>query len=460
MPNETRFPTFIERNSALIKGLFIGILILLLLIPSGMIQYLISERQSRETEAIQEVSSKWGNSQSFIGPILKVPFYQENKIEKINTKGEKQIEIDKKIEYAYFLPNKLVIEGELFPEKRNRGIFDVAVYRSKMRFSGDFSEIQLQNMNILPENVIWKDTKILLTLTDFRGLEEDVILNWNGKLSNFNSGEEITLSSNGAEKSIISGIYTPILVNNDFKTLSNFSFSINVRGSESINFIPVGKTTTIELKSNWPNPSFVGSFLPNIRTVSSKGFSANWKVLHLNRDFPQYWKGDAPSSLNASAFGVKLISPNDNYQKSSRSAKYSILIISLTFLSFFFTEIINSKKVHPFNYILISIALCIFYTLLISISEFLSFNPAYLIASFLTIGLVFWYSSSIFGSKRPATIIALVMLILYGFIFIIIQLEDTALLIGSIGLFIILAITMYISCKIDWTNVGLKQQIQ
>jgi inner membrane protein len=468
MQNETRTPTFLERNSAIIKGVFIGFLILLLLIPTAMIESLITERQGREAEAIREVSSKWGNSQSFIGPVLKVPFYKINKIEKVNEKGGKEIETEKKIKYAYFLPDKLDITGEVFPEKRNRGIYEIAVYRSQMKFKGNFSEIQYQNMNILPENIIWKDAKILLTLSDLRGLEEEVVLDWNGKKSNFSSGAELDIETNEPTlnktynvevqpKPPISGINTPILIENDGKTNNNFSFSINIKGSESMNLIPVGKTTEVSLKSNWPSPSFIGSFLPDKREVSEKGFSANWKVLHLNRDFPQYWTTTAPASINSSAFGVKLISPNDNYQKSSRSAKYAILIISLTFLAFFFTEIVNAKKVHPFNYILIGIALCIFYTLLISISEFLTFNIAYIIATLMTIGLIFWYSKSIFGDKRPATIITLVMLTLYGFIFVIIQLEDTALLIGSIGLFIILAITMYVSRKIDWANVGVKQ---
>ncbi|MES2794524.1 MAG: cell envelope integrity protein CreD [Bacteroidota bacterium] len=457
MENETRIPTFIERNSAIIKGVFIGFLILILLIPTGMVQFLITERQERETEAIEEVSSKWGNSQSFIGPILKVPYFQINKLEKLNAAGEKEVELNKKIEYAYFLPDKLEISGKIDPEKRSRGIYDITVYRSQMNFKGNFAEIPFQKMNVSSENIIWKDAEVIITLSDFRGLEEEVILDWNGSKSNFNSGEELVFGTGEQENNNISGIYTPVVIENEGKSSNNFSFSINVKGSESLNFIPVGKTTEVHLESNWANPSFNGSFLPDKREVTAKGFTASWKVLHLNRDFSQYWTNTAPATIKSSSFGVKLISPNDNYQKSSRSAKYAILIISLTFLAFFFTEIVNSKKVHPFNYILIGIALCIFYTLLISISEFFTFNIAYVIATLMTIGLIFWYSKSIFGNKRPATIIALVMLALYGFIFVIIQLEDTALLIGSIGLFIILAITMYISRKIDWANLGVKQ---
>ncbi|CAH0995891.1 Inner membrane protein CreD [Emticicia aquatica] len=454
MEDNQQKPTFLERNAALIKGFFIGFLILLLLIPTLMIDSLINERESRKTEAIQEVSSKWGNKQQFIGPILRIPYYEISKVEKSNTQGKKEIEQTKTLAYAYFLPDKLSISGKLMPEKRNRGIFDIVVYRSKLNFNGDFSNIQFDKFNVLPENIVWKDATILLTISDSRGIEEDVSLNWNGNKSTFNSGGKLLTGEN--EKNEISGIITPVLIENEGKNKNSFSFDISLKGSEAIDFIPVGKITEVSLQSNWQNPSFIGAFLPDKRNISEQGFSASWKVLHLNRDFPQQWIGIAPLSFQNASFGVKLITPNDNYQKSNRSSKYAILIISLTFLAFFFIEIINRKKVHPFNYILIGLALCIFYTLLVSISEVLSFNLAYFLATIMTLGLIFLYSKSIFSDNRSAIIISAVMLTLYSFVFVIIQLEDTALLIGSIGLFIILAITMYVSRKIDWENVGFK----
>jgi inner membrane protein len=453
--SEARKPSFTERNAALIKGLFIGFLILLLLIPTFMIESLIREREGRKTEAVQEVSSKWGNRQQLLGPVLRIPYLEISKIEKLNAAGKKEIEQTKSLEYAYFLPNQLTINGEVSPEKRNRGIYDIVVYSSKTTFSGDFAGISLEQFKALPENILWKDATILFTLSDFRGIEEEVVLNWNGKKSNFSSGAKLPFA--GQEDVYISGISTPVLIEDAGKGKYNFSFEASLKGSESLNFVPVGKTTEVNLKSKWPNPSFIGAFLPDNRSITATGFTASWKVLHLNRDFPQQWTGSTPNSMNQSAFGVNLITPNDSYQQSSRSIKYAILIIALTFMAFFFLEILNAKRVHPFNYILIGLALCIFYTLLISISEFLSFNLSYFLASIMTIGLVFLYSKSIFNNLRLAGLVSLVMLILYGFIFVIIQLEDTALLIGSIGLFLILATTMYISRKIDWQNVGIKQ---
>lgn len=454
MENSEQKSTFFQRNAALIKGFFIGFLIFLLLIPTFMIQSLISEREGRKSEVIQEVSSKWGNSQRLIGPILRIPYYEISRIEKLNTNGKKEVEQSKSLEYAYFLPNQLVINGVVNPEKRSRGIYEIVVYNSKATFDGDFTNISLDQFKVLPENILWKDATVLFTLSDFRGITEEIKLNWNGNKSFYSSGAKLPF---GHESNIaLSGISTPVQINDAGKGKYVFNFEANLKGSESLTIVPVGKTTKVTLNSNWQNPSFIGAFLPDKRVVNEKGFSASWKVLHLNRDFPQQWTGNAPETLKLSSFGVNLITPNDNYQQSSRSVKYAILIIALIFMAFFFIEILNNKRVHPFNYILIGLALCIFYTLLLSISEFLTFNISYLIATFLTVGLVFLYSKSIFQNARLAGLVGLVMLILYGFIFVIIQLEDTALLIGSIGLFIILSVMMYISRRIDWQNIGVK----
>ena len=282
---------------------------------------------------------------------------------------------------------------------------------------------------------------------------------WNGKKMLFNSGASLPFASNSGVEVDKSAIISPVQIEDEGKGDYNFSFGAIIKGSESLDFVPVGKTTTVQLTSKWQSPSFDGSFLPNTRIISANGFSSSWKILHLNRDFPQQWVKVTPESLNKSVFGVKLITPNDSYQKTSRSIKYAILVISLTFLAFFFVEILNYKRLHLFNYILVGLALCIFYTLLLSISEVLNFNQAYLIASSMTLGLVFFYSKSIFQNVRLAMIVSLVMAVLYGFIFIIIQLDDTALLIGSIGLFLILAITMYISRKINWNQIGLEKNL-
>ena len=232
-----------------------------------------------------------------------------------------------------------------------------------------------------------------------------------------------------------------------------FNFNVKLKGSEYINFVPVGKVTDIELSSDWNNPSFDGPFLPDSREIDDDGFTAHWNVLHLNRNYPQAWIG-AQHKVKDSAFGVNLLIPVDSYQKSERSIKYAILFIGLTFLVFFFIEIINKKRVHPIQYILVGLALCLFYTLLLSISEHTSFNIAYGISTLLTIGLISTYTKTVLKSNALTGLMGGILIILYLFIFIIIQLQDYALLMGSIGLFIILGLVMYFSRKIDWYQIN------
>ena len=207
----------------------------------------------------------------------------------------------------------------------------------------------------------------------------------------------------------------------------------------------------MNLNSDWGDPKFNGAFLPDNHKITEKNFDAHWKVLHLNRNFPQQWHGNQ-FQVNDAAFGVSLLIPVDHYQKSTRSAKYAIMIIAFTFLVFFFVEVLNKTRIHPIQYFLVGLALIIFYSLLLAISEHLNFNLAYLISSLATISLVVLYAHSIFRKISLSRFTALTLIILYAYVFVILQLQDYALLMGSIGLFVVMAIVMYLSRKIDWYN--------
>jgi len=227
-----------------------------------------------------------------------------------------------------------------------------------------------------------------------------------------------------------------------------FNIDLDLRGSQSLNFVPLGRATRVDLTSDWPHPSFNGAFLPD-HDITEEGFSATWKVLDLNRNFPQAWKGNR-DGIYDSSFGFELFMPNDHYQQSMRSAKYAILFISLTFMVFFFLETINKKRIHPIQYILVGLALSIFFVLLLSLAEFIGFNAAYGVGAVATTLLIVIYSSSILTSGKLTAFLFGLLSVMYVFIFTILQLEDTALLVGSIGLFIILATIMIWSRKVDW----------
>lgn len=431
-----RFNSWI-RNSITIRLIAVTILVLLLLIPTAMIKDLIRERQYTHEDAMGEVSSKWSNSQTITGLVLTVPY---SKIVKI-TGNDGNSEVVKTTEYAHFLPDDLTITGNLQPEKRYRGIYEVIVYSSELSFSGNFPHPDFTDWKIPEDDILWEKAFISLGISDLRGIQEDIKITWNNTPVSFNPGIE----SNDV---IATGISSRILLDS-VGSVYNFKFKLTLNGSNYLYFIPVGKETNIEITGNWPHPKFDGEFLPDSRDMSDSVFSAQWKIFHLNRDFPQQWKG-ADYLLSRSSFGVDLYIPVDEYQKSMRSAKYAVMLICLTFLVFFFVEIINKKRIHPIQYLLVGLALILFFTLLLSISEHINFNLAYIIASVCTIGLVFLYSKTIFRNKLLTNIMGLILIILYGFIFTILQLQDYALLIGSIGLFVVLAVVMYISRKIEW----------
>jgi inner membrane protein len=431
------------KNSVTIRLFTIGILILLLLIPVFMVRDVIREREQRQNEAIEEVSAKWGDFQTVIGLVLTVPYNSYTKVED----DENNFKLIRSREYAHFLPEQLEIEGEILPEKRYRGIYEVVVYNSKMKVKGAFKNPDFEEWKIKDEDIIWGDAFVSLGMSDLRGIQNKVVVRWNNKNYDFNPGVE----SNDV---IHSGISTrvPVRPADAISDSLNFSLDLDFNGSSGLEFIPIGKSTHVKIESGWKNPSFNGAFLPDERDINDKGFTANWDVLHLNRPYPQSFRG-ATQGMYESAFGVNLMIPVDEYQKSMRSAKYAVMFITLTFLIFFFVQILNKIRIHPIQYIIVGLALCVFYTLLIALSEHMSFLISYLISSVSIIAMITWYARTISKSNTLTMLIGLILLILYIFIYSIIQMQDYALLMGSIGLFIVLAVVMYLSRKIDWYSV-------
>jgi len=425
---QTEHVPFFKRYAYGIKAAIIGFLVLVLLIPTAMILGLISEREQRQFEAKGEVSNKWGDAQTITGPVLVIPYYSKPGV----------------TSNAIFLPEKLVVKGKLLPEIRKRSIYEAAVYTSNLDISGSFSRLNLSELNIAPEQVLLKDAYLAVGINDMRGISNQAAVQWNGQNIFFNPGIPASEQfPNGMQAKI------PLVMSDSGIIAGNFSVNLDLKGSGLMFFSPVGKTTEVSLSSNWKDPSFDGAFLPNTRNLNDKGFDASWQVSNLNRNFPQSWTGNN-ANLHAADFGVKLFLPVDTYQQSTRAVKYAILIIGLTFLVFYFIELLQRYSVHPLQYILIGVALCVFYTLLIALAEQLNFSIAYLIAAILTILLVSIYTASVLRSSKMAILIGGALSVLYGFIYVIIRSEDQALLMGSLGLFIILAVVMYFSRRIKW----------
>lgn len=430
------------KSNVMFKVIIIFILILILLVPTFMVENLIFERESINKNAIKEVSKKWGSGQTITGPYIAIPyntFYiEQNKDGKIEKKLNKQ-------DWLYYLPESLNISGEILPEKRYRGIHEVVVYKTKLNIQGSFNPPKVISFNDSLAEVLYEKATLNLGISDLKGIVKQVSLNWDSNALFFNSGTSTT-------DLVSSGINTKIPISRNDSLSYNFSTDLILMGSQYLYFVPMGKTTDVNIKSNWTTPSFTGTFLPDKRTIDKKGFTANWNILHLNRNYPQSWKGNK-YRLDKSEFGTDLLLPVDNYKKSNRVAKYAILFIVLTFLVFFFVEVLNKVFIHPVQYLLVGLALVVFYTLLLSISEYLLFNNAYWISTILTVLLITGYMKAVLKSFKISTLISGIVAIMYTFIFIIIQMEDYALLIGSIGMFLILCLVMYLSRKIDWYNI-------
>lgn len=412
-----------SKNSIGLRLAMVGFLTLILLVPATIVGFLVGEREQRQEEAVKEVGSKWGNTQTITGPIISVP-YKANKDTKV----------------AYFLPVELNISGDIDPQILKRGIYEITAYNSKLKIAGQFIHPNFSQLGVSGSNVLWNEAKILVGLSDMRGVNEKISLNWNDRILALNPGMSAPqIADSGVSVIAPLGAET-----------YKFSFDLNLNGSQSLNFIPLGKETNVNLSSQWANPSFDGAFLPDQREVSKDGFTAQWKILSLNRNYPQSFNDSDRYNLRESGFGVKFLVPVDQYQKTTRSIKYAIMFIALTFLTFFFVEIFNKKRIHPIQYLLVGFALLVFYTLLLSISEHTDFNIAYSISSLATIILIVLYSMSIFKNRILTLALGGILVILYGFMYVVLQLQDYALLMGSIGLFLVLAAVMFISRKIDW----------
>jgi len=421
-----------KRESVALRIILIAAIIIMLVIPLLMVQSLITDRQSYRQEAVNEISKSWAGEQSISGPIITV----SQKEERVDSKGNKYFVI----ESDYFLPEKLKIDVDVVPEKRYKGIYEVMLYKSKIKMNGTL------NLSKLKEKYAdekFYESYISFNISDIRGIQKDAELILDGKKYKLTPGLK--------DKIFRNGFYTDLDLNTQ-NLPQNFEIEIELNGMENLDFVPLGKFTEVNMKSSWDNPSFAGAFLPTSRDITEEGFTAQWKVNYFNRSYPQEWESKTYDPF-PSAFGVKLLVPVDEYQKTMRTSKYGIMIIVLTFLSFFMIELFSKKVIHPIQYLLVGLALIIFYSILLAISEYILFQYSYLISSLLIIALIGFYVKSIYQSKQISTIITGMLMMFYGFMYVILQLQDYSLLIGNIALFVILAVIMFFTRKINWFDV-------
>ncbi|MGZ3999802.1 MAG: cell envelope integrity protein CreD, partial [Mucilaginibacter sp.] len=337
------------RESVTFKLGFIGALIMLLLIPSSMIDNLIRERADRQGQTVKEVSDQYSGEQLIQGPVLMIPYKTQVTENDDNGKPVTRLVLKN----LYVLPNELNYKANMSPDILHRGIFEVVVYNSAIKVSGNFIKADLNLLSISADQLIPDKARLLFSVSDLKGLKTNPQIKVAGQLATAEPAYNDNLFSNGLQVAVnLSGMMD--------KTIP-FEFNLDLKGSQSLRFLHLGKTTDVAVTGNWGTPSFDGRYLPDHRDVHDGKFAADWRMLYYNRPFPQQWADDTnmlnTKKANDATFGVKLIMPVDQYQKTMRSSKYAILVIMLTFISLFLTELIGKQKVHAFNYILIGAAM-------------------------------------------------------------------------------------------------------
>jgi len=439
-----------NRFASTFKLVFVGVLALLLLIPLSMVKSLLSERRARQAEAIRNITEAWGDSQTLTGPILVVPYRTP-----VKTLREQMVEGHyKTIEetswstaQACFLPTNLSVVGTLDPSVLHRGIYDAVVYRGALALTGSFAPPDFSDWKIDPSNILWEEASVLISVSAPRGLSDALVLRFGGTSLPLSPGPAMASFATPLRTRLPAGTLDP-------KKPTAFELDVKLNGSEGLCIAPVGMQTRVTLDSPWADPSFQGAFLPVQREVTPNGFKAVWQVSYYGRAFPQAWTSvermNAAEGLARCAFGVSLVTPVDSYRLVERAMKYGILFVVLLFTGFFLFETLARLRIHPLQYLLIGAALCVFYLALLALSELLPFGGAYLTAAGAATALVTGYSAAVLGSRRRALAIGLELTLIFGFLYITLQLQDYALVFGAAGLFAALAVVMFTTRRVNW----------
>jgi len=432
-----------ESGSVLLKAVITGVLILALLIPTFFIQNLVSERQERRNNITKEVSAKWANAQTISGPYIVVPY----KTVITDNNGKTTASTANLV----LLPQELNMNGNIVPEERARSIYEVLLYNSELNFSGFFSPADIA-AEVSIDSLLPAQAKLCMGISDFKGIQNKVSVSFNNVTYNLQPG----MASNAIDSQ---GLFAKIPFTKEmFSGNLPFKLNIKIRGSEQLHFLPLSAAGRLSLKSSFANPSFDGNSLPSSRQIDKSGFAATWEFNEANLPFTTIINNEQHFDAAKLAFGVTMLQPTDQYAMTMRCAKYAILFIGLTFAFFFVIEILQNKPLHPVQYVLVGIALSIFYTLLLSISEFILFDYAYIIAASATVALISLYIQSYLRNWKTASLFAASLSALYALIYVLISLEDTALIIGSVSLFLVLAAIMYGTRKVDWYHPGKRKK--
>jgi inner membrane protein len=427
-------------HSATFKVLGIGLLALLMLIPLAQVNDLIREREARAREATAQIAARWGGQQLVGGPVLVVPVHTQQR------QGETTVTVETR---EYLLPDRLGLRAQLNPDVRRYGLYETVVYLAELSVEGRFAAADLAGLEGPGRQVQWQRAELRVPVADVRGIR---------RVSSLRLAErELGFGPDAAGVAGVAAIAAPLAL--DPSALGAplpFAFEMTLAGSERLAALPLARQTELSATGAWPDPGFDGAFLPAAHRIDADGFQANWQVLDLNRRIAQHWSESEASglSLGDSAFGVSLVRPAGPYQQNVRAGKYGVLFIALTFVAFFLFEVLRGLRVHAVQYLLVGVALCTFYVVLLALSEQIGFAPAYLAAAAATVLLVGGYATAVLAQRRAGLALGGLLALVYALLYGLVASEDYALLMGALALLAAVTALMYLTRRVDWYAMG------
>jgi inner membrane protein len=439
-----------------LKTFAVIVLTLLIGVPLSMIQSTISERLRFRDEAVRSIAADSVREQTLVGPILVIPYTET--WEEDQTYGDKQEKIRKvqrsEEKQQLLFPNEMQINGTIDTDRRYRGIHKVLVYSGQHKINGDF--VLPQKSDITGSHpgstITLGNAYVGLSIEDVRGIRNIPSIDWGGQRVEFRQGAFLP--------NLAGGLHAPLGVLPLKEAASvKFNFDLGLDGIERMTIAPIAKNNQVTLTSKWPHPQFGGRFLPSpkARRIDANGFTATWSISALATNAQQqFFKLDEKTALpeKLDTFSVGFIEPINIYSQADRAIKYGLLFVALTFAAFFLFELLKQLPVHPIQYVLVGLALTLFFLLLVSLSEHLPFDTAYLIASAACISLIGFYLSYVLRDWKRGFGFGAGLTLLYGALFGLLQSENNALAMGSILLFSVLAAIMIATRKVDWYQIG------
>ena len=422
-------------QGATFKVLGIAALALMMLIPLAQVNSLVGEREGRAREATQKIAERWGAQQLVAAPVLVVPVRRQVQHDKEWTTVEERM---------YVLADRASVTGKLAPELRRYGIYETAVYTAELDVEGRFSAADVAALATPGVEPQWQRAELRVPVADVRGIRRISTLHF--------ADRELTFGPSGEGVATVGAVSAsaPLDAAKLGETLP-FSFALTLAGTERFAVLPLARETDLHLSSPWPDPGFDGAFLPASRHVGANGFDADWQVLDLNRRLAQQWsESEAPGALGETSFGITLAQPAGSYQQNVRAGKYGVLFIALTFVAFFLFEVLRGLRVHPVQYLLVGLALCTFYVVLLALSEQIGFGPAYAIAAACVVAMIGGYAGVVLAARRAGLVLGALVAVIYGLLYGLVVSEDYALLMGSLALLAAVAALMYLTRRVDW----------